>query len=431
MCGISGFSLTDHDNARVNSNRLARELLLGIEHRGKDATGMAWRDARGDIKMHKLDVPASKYVTSFGMWKGAHSALLHTRAATQGSPTVMANNHPIRVGNIVGIHNGTVSNDFELFDTLGVQRIGKVDSEAIFAALAYGSAKDAEGKPLLPGCEHPFDALEYIEAGMAIGWMYDDNPDFIYLAKGDWSPLILAQTPAGSLLFASTAGALKNAAAAVGLDLSWWYEAKAGEIFVVKRGVIVQSTDFDVSDKVEKTGYVSWTNYRSGSTYALPKGGSTTTTKDTTNLPVGHPYSWKVDKTLLLPTRQFNGYSNAKDYEKRAKAVDDFFWTTVGYYADMPGDQQIAMAEEDTVALGGACKTGDWVTLTLGEVTCQGQVVIMPLTFPEGKYLIRAVIEREDGSKDIALVERTNDQLTFQADILDLDLNDMEVAFAD
>jgi predicted glutamine amidotransferase len=38
-------------------------------------------------------------------------ALIHVRDYTKGHPEVEANNHPIRHGSVVGIHNGVIEND--------------------------------------------------------------------------------------------------------------------------------------------------------------------------------------------------------------------------------------------------------------------------------------------------------------------------------
>jgi len=65
----------------------------------------------------------------------------HTRQPTKMIPENNKNNHPIVVGNTVGIHNGTITNDGEIFLSLdrreerSRKRIGSVDSEAIFSLI--------------------------------------------------------------------------------------------------------------------------------------------------------------------------------------------------------------------------------------------------------------------------------------------------------
>ena len=43
---------------------------------------------------------------------------MHVRDYTKGHPTIEANNHPIRHGAVVGIHNGIIVNDEEIFAAL-------------------------------------------------------------------------------------------------------------------------------------------------------------------------------------------------------------------------------------------------------------------------------------------------------------------------
>jgi hypothetical protein len=64
----------------------------------------------------------------------------HTRKKTQGSEYNVNNNHPIIVGNIIGIQNGGVENDDRIFKLHeDMERQGEVDSEAIMQLLALHS----------------------------------------------------------------------------------------------------------------------------------------------------------------------------------------------------------------------------------------------------------------------------------------------------
>src|SRR3546814_127002 len=174
------------------------------------------------------------------MPKKAQTAILHTRFWTQGPPTDNYNNHPIRSGGYVGVHNGTVWNDdylFSLVDT--APRRGKVDSEAIFALLAYG---DKHFKNLA----HDVDLLEYVSGGAAIAYMsLHDDPDVLHVARLASSPLVIAQTQAGSFLFASEVSAITDAAEAVGLDIVYMEpNVPEGTYFKVKHGLIVEEKSF-------------------------------------------------------------------------------------------------------------------------------------------------------------------------------------------
>ena len=60
---------------------------------------------------------------------------------TKGTHRNNLNNHPITAKNVVGVHNGMVYNDDELFkkysDEKYIERAGQVDSEAFFRFIDY------------------------------------------------------------------------------------------------------------------------------------------------------------------------------------------------------------------------------------------------------------------------------------------------------
>lgn len=210
MCGIAGFSLSPE--AKVNAKRLAKAMLLDIESRGHDATGFAFIDSTGAFQVHKQDETAAKFVQRrLCLPKNATAAIMHTRFATQGAPEWNANNHPIATGAVVGVHNGHVSNDDDLFKemahVLGVNpRIAAVDSEAIFACLNYYN------------CDRK-QVLEAVGGGAAIAWLdaRDEKPGTLHLARLNSSPLVVAETADGSVLFASTQSAVVAGAIAANL----------------------------------------------------------------------------------------------------------------------------------------------------------------------------------------------------------------------
>lgn len=171
-------------------------MMLDMMTRGRDATGLL-TVTNGRHKLRKAPQPAGEFLKNRpGIGANAQTALIHTRAATQGTPAVAGNNHPIAYGNIIGIHNGVIYNDDQLFRDNKWERKAEVDSEAIFAALAH------EGDPV--------KALEMIRGWMAIAWVdvFDKAQSTIHLAKGDSSPLHLSMTATGSLFWASTRFAL-------------------------------------------------------------------------------------------------------------------------------------------------------------------------------------------------------------------------------
>ncbi|MCI5132596.1 MAG: hypothetical protein D3904_14055 [Candidatus Electrothrix sp. EH2] len=151
MCGINGILISP---GRTPAQlRRIRELftanLLANEQRGREATGIARLNNDSDILVNKAPITASEFIHSPGYLRVLNAVsenttvlLGHTREPTKGTPRQNANNHPIIRGNIVGVHNGTISNDDLIFArrTVSGDRIGSVDSEALIALLDSISA---------------------------------------------------------------------------------------------------------------------------------------------------------------------------------------------------------------------------------------------------------------------------------------------------
>lgn len=239
MCGIAGASLAPTDS--IDSRRLAVSLLLGIEDRGRHATGVAWNND-DEIWVCKDAIPASEFVTGVHVPSESRTFIAHTRWATQGSPTNNDNNHPIDVRGIVGVHNGCMWSDDLLFDLIGPEkRIAQVDSEAIFAFLLHSKLPTRE-------------ALEMLTSGSAaIAWFNLNDTDTLNLARVSSSPLILARTSNGSLLFASTREALQRAADKNGLTISMFTTVEEGTFLQVREGEIVTLEHFGTAGDRELT----------------------------------------------------------------------------------------------------------------------------------------------------------------------------------
>src|SRR4051794_10337757 len=134
MCGIAGFSLGK--TSTVDRTRAAQALLAGIAERGADAVGYAYRTPGSGVVVHKQRSGASGILGQIEIPVDAQHVLLHVRDYTKGHPRIEANNHPVRHGAVVGIHNGHIDNDDELMARYGFERAAPrmtVDSEVIFA----------------------------------------------------------------------------------------------------------------------------------------------------------------------------------------------------------------------------------------------------------------------------------------------------------
>src|SRR5437870_12539034 len=141
MCGIAGYSLSA--DSTLSRTLAAQALLAAIAERGADAVGYAHRSVDGEIVVHKQPSGASALLDRIEIPAAASEVLVHVRDYTKGHPTIAANNHPVRHGAVVGVHNGIIDNDDEIlgcFDCARVEPRMTVDSEAIFALAAHSRA---------------------------------------------------------------------------------------------------------------------------------------------------------------------------------------------------------------------------------------------------------------------------------------------------
>jgi hypothetical protein len=175
MCGIVGV-IPLQSKSRKISDEMQRALAIWFHNevlyhtvkRGKDATGLvATFGAHSDKENHpspsfwaclKQPVETEEFFANDGSDKKyqgqgknaniyklidkMHSVsrpLLHlvghTRAKTVGTEFNPNNNHPIIIGNIIGVHNGGIKNVKKIYDKHNIKSTGDVDSEAVIQLL--------------------------------------------------------------------------------------------------------------------------------------------------------------------------------------------------------------------------------------------------------------------------------------------------------
>src|SRR5918912_2356526 len=222
MCGIAGYSVPP--DARVDRTLAAQSLLAAIAERGADAVGYAYR-LPGDTypTVVKQRTPASQLLERVSVPDAANQLLVHVRDYTKGHPSIPANNHPVRHGPVIGIHNGIITNDDELLAPHSCARAEPrmtVDSEAIFALAAH-SRNDAR-------------ALEHLRGAMATGWLDEREPGVVFLARGSGRPLWVGEGREG-MFFASTKLALEVVQRYLGLRLRK-HEVSAGRLLALAGG---------------------------------------------------------------------------------------------------------------------------------------------------------------------------------------------------
>ncbi len=221
MCGIAGYSLKV--DARIDRTLAAQALLAGIAERGADAVGYAHRSAGEAVSVHKQRSGASAFLPELTVPASSVEALIHVRDYTKGHPTIEGNNHPVRHGHIVGVHNGIILNDEEIFERHAIQRYEPsmtVDTEAIFALVErFGPW----GK-----------TLEQLRGSMATAWVDERERGAVYLARGVGRPLWTGECREG-IFFASTQHALEVSERFLGLRLRK-RELREGTILTLEGG---------------------------------------------------------------------------------------------------------------------------------------------------------------------------------------------------
>jgi glucosamine 6-phosphate synthetase-like amidotransferase/phosphosugar isomerase protein len=205
LCGIAGYSLSSASS--VDQTLAAQTLLAAISERGSDAVGFAYCGNGLDIGVHKQRSGASEFLDSVRVPPEATQVLVHVRDYTKGHPALAANNHPIRHGKVVGIHNGIIANDEEIFARYSFERAEPgmtVDSEAIFA--------------LVERERNRAKALEQLYGSMATAWVDERVPDVIFAARGFGRPLWIGEGR-HEVFFASTREAIELAERYAGVRL--------------------------------------------------------------------------------------------------------------------------------------------------------------------------------------------------------------------
>jgi len=214
MCGIYGIAIFKGCTVRHSLLRpLLRKLALESQVRGTHATGYAFTSSKG-ITIFKHNVSADKFtklddykkitrenMSSFNTFGFPYSIIGHTRFQTKGSPMNPGNNHPIKAGSIVGVHNGHINNDDYIFDFLKeasnneVERIAQVDSEAIFSLINHFAnvhkfpskyvAPDIIGHIEDPTTTAIIEASKKLVGSYACAVTDADNPKMLWLFKNN------------------------------------------------------------------------------------------------------------------------------------------------------------------------------------------------------------------------------------------------------
>ena len=229
------------EKSGVDRTLAAQVLLAAISERGSDASGYAFRGPAVPLSIHKQRARASELIDSVGVPGGATQALLHVRDYTKGHPSLHSNNHPIRHGTVVGVHNGIIANDEQIFSRYHIEREQPemtVDSEAIFALVEYAGSSRYQL------------ALEKLYGSMATAWFDEREPDVLFAARGVGRPLWLGQGE-HEVVLASTVAALELVERYAGAPLEK-REVAEGTLLGLSRGRVVRREAFGLDRSFEE-----------------------------------------------------------------------------------------------------------------------------------------------------------------------------------
>jgi len=150
MCGIFGVFIDSQSKLDSTAiNNIVKSLYLQSETRGKEASGMI---ALGEHGLHygksamapsqlvrssEFNQALQRRLTEFEQGKVPCFAWIgHSRLVTNGLQENNLNNQPVVSGKLVGVHNGIVVNDKDLWEKYpGLARQGEVDTEGVLATL--------------------------------------------------------------------------------------------------------------------------------------------------------------------------------------------------------------------------------------------------------------------------------------------------------
>ena len=236
MCGQAGVIFESKRRTQGEIDYLTwvfTRILELSEERGSHATGIAWANREGEHMLFKRPIPASEFVRdkAFGEVLGdvddSVTVLMgHTRFVTRGDAAVNENNHPLRAGDCLVTHNGTILNADYLFHRFRFGRHAEVDSEII------GRIADAcivDGRIDVKALR---DRLALCRGQMSAVIVAKTDPGTVIIAKGN-RPLELMYHPAfRAAVYASDAKYLRS----VQTDVPGWIvlPTKPMHIFVFR-----------------------------------------------------------------------------------------------------------------------------------------------------------------------------------------------------
>ena len=204
MCGIFGVV---QKQPRFIHPKEYQKILLSLLHfsqsRGKESSGLAFYN--GDcIYVLKQDIPGNQLIKinefidlqqKMTLQTPTRAVIGHARLVTNGSMENNNNNQPVIKDGLVGIHNGIITNDNELWRKFSkIPRDYEVDTEILLALIKHFFDK---GKDLTHATTKVYSLIE----GSASIAVFFDKLDYLLLATNTGS--LYTYTNSKYFIFAS------------------------------------------------------------------------------------------------------------------------------------------------------------------------------------------------------------------------------------
>lgn len=184
-------AITEKSKIKSSSIRSITDRLFKLsESRGKEAAGLAIR-TKEIIYTYKQPISASrmiksseyKKITDEFFCKRPLAAIGHSRLVTDGLETSNDNNQPVIKNNVIGIHNGIITNVNDLFRQIKeIKRKYEVDTEIILDLVQLFD-KNKNKNSLIKAVQ---DTFSRIEGSASIALLFNNNP-YLVLATNTGS----------------------------------------------------------------------------------------------------------------------------------------------------------------------------------------------------------------------------------------------------